>query len=98
MARERFRLGRIMISQTARAALERNGQQEHAFLNRHRAGDWGDGLAAEDWESCEESLRLGYKVLSTYYLTDGEEMWIITNESRTVTEVFLAAEVGFKRY
>ncbi len=54
----RFRLGRIVGTPGAVAAVEREGQTPHEFLDRHVQGHWGD-LDQEDARASEAALRNG---------------------------------------
>ena len=64
------------------------------FLGMHLRGDWGD-LDAEDWasndsaqkgEPTDDPARKFYgRILSSYRLSNGTRLWIITEADRSVT-------------
>ena len=61
------------------------------YLSRHVSGDWGD-LCREDRLENEHALKHGNRVLSSYTLTSGEKLWIITEADRSVTTLLLPNE------
>ena len=61
------------------------------FLSRHLRGDWGD-LCQEDRTENELSLAQGFRLMSSYPITDTEELWIITEADRSLTTLLLPAE------
>lgn len=85
----KFALGHTFATPGALSALERTGQNASEFLARHHRGDWGEALGAEDWQSNEEALALGERLLSAYYLKNGEKLWIITERDRSATTLLL---------
>lgn len=60
------------------------------FLQRHRAGDWGD-LDPEDARSNDEAVKAGDRILSAY-THEGVKFWIITEADRSVTTFLLPEE------
>jgi hypothetical protein len=92
-----FRLGRIVATPGALAALEASGQHPLAFLSRHASGDWGD-ICASDREENAVSVREGHRLLSAYTLRNGRRLWIMTESDRSVTTLLLPQEalVGFQ--
>jgi hypothetical protein len=72
-----FKLGAVVATPGALAALEKANQQPWEFLARHVQGDWG-AVGAEDSEANNESLKDGSRLLSAYILKTGEKLWIIT--------------------
>jgi hypothetical protein len=74
-----------------RAALEQAGQGAHEFLTRHVSGDWGE-LVDEDWRENNFAVTRSLRVLSAYYLTTGEKIWIITEAYRSATTLLLPSE------
>jgi len=85
----RLCLGRIVATPAALRELESSGQTGAEFLRRHAAGDWGDALGAEDWEENQQALKEKRRVLSSYWLANGEKLWIITEWDRSVTTLLL---------
>jgi hypothetical protein len=87
----KFKLGRLVGTPGALAALERNGVAASVYIIRHVRGDWGD-LDPEDAEANEAALRDGDRILSAYALPDGERVWVITEWDRSVTTILLPIE------
>jgi len=71
--------------------MEASGDDPLAFLFRHVSGDWGN-VDAHDVRENELSLREGFRLLSSYTLRTGVEIWIITEADRSVTTLLLADE------
>lgn len=84
----RFRLGRIVATPGALAALEEAGQSADELLRRHVSGDRGC-IDAEDQEANEAALEHGARLLSAYLLRTGVKCWIITEADRSVTTILL---------
>ena len=74
----RFKLGKIVATPFALAALEASDEDPLKFLSRHAACNWGDALCPEDWEANNQALENGSRILSSYYLKDRSKLWIIT--------------------
>lgn len=72
-----FKLGQVVATPGAIAALEKTGQSPWDFLSRHVVGDWGV-VDAEDAESNNEALKDGSRILSAYLLRDSTKIWVIT--------------------
>jgi hypothetical protein len=93
----RFRLGRLVATPGAIAAMQRSQQDPLVFLNRHRRGDWGD-LDASDKAmndqaiSHESNPERRDRVLSAYHTGAGEKIWIITEQDRSVTTILMPEE------
>jgi hypothetical protein len=86
-----FSPGQIVATPRALALLERLQMSPTEFLLRHLRGDWGD-LCQEDKTENELSLKHGFRLLSSYAVTDAETLWIITEADRSVTTLLLPAE------
>lgn len=88
-----FRLGRIVATPAALAALEAAGGRvvSARLLRRHLAGDWGD-LDAEDRAANYCALLEGARLLSAYVLSTGERVWIITEADRSATTLLLPSD------
>ena len=84
MATEKFPLGRTVITRNAANSLAAVSVQE--CLERHAQGDWGD-VCKEDWQSNEEALNEGFRLVSSYRDANGTKFWIITEHDRSVTTV-----------
>ncbi len=48
------------------------------LIARHARGDWGEALCDEDKQANADALRNGTRLLSAYYLPNGEKLWVIT--------------------
>jgi hypothetical protein len=86
-----FKLGQLVATPGALAALEKAGQQPQEFLARHVQGDWGD-LCEEDRQENVLSLECGFRLLSRYNTSAGEVLYVITEADRSVTTILLPAE------
>jgi hypothetical protein len=86
-----FPSGRLVATPGALALLEQVNRSPLEFLSRHLRGDWGD-LCQEDKAENELSLKYGFRLLSSYHLTDTEMIWIITEADRSVTMLLLPEE------
>ena len=87
----RFRLGQMVATPGALAAMERNQTQPLTLLARHQAGEWGD-LDSEDVAENEYSLERGLRLPSGYTLLDGTRIWIINEADRSSTCILLPDE------
>lgn len=89
-----FKLGRVVATPAALAALEQSGQSVWEFLTRHLAGDWGL-VDAHDKAANEEALKDGARLLSAYRLkTNDVTIWLVTeaeddNGNRAATTALL---------
>jgi hypothetical protein len=86
-----FPSGRVVATPGALALLEQTNKSPLDFLSRHLRGDWGD-LEEEDKTENELSLKYGFRLLSSYRVTDTEKIWIITEADRSVTTLLLPGE------
>jgi len=86
-----FPAGQIVATPGARALLEQAKKSPLEFLSRHLRGDWGE-LCPDDNTENELSLKHGYRLMSSYQVTDAEKLWIITEADRSVTTLFLPTE------
>ncbi len=91
MSQARFRLGRIVATPGALAALANTGDSPSSFLRRHVGGDWGE-LDEHDRKENELSLQHGFRLLSAYTLANGTKLWIITEADRSTTTLLLPSE------
>ena len=97
MAEPKFRLGRVVATPGAMAALKEAGQQPLHFLALHASGSWGD-LDAEDRKA--NDMAIAYegeadrqqRVLSSYRTCNDAKIWIITEWDRSVTTILLPEE------
>jgi hypothetical protein len=86
-----FPSGRLLATPDALALLEQTNQSPLEFLSRHLRGDWGD-LCQEDKTENELSLKYGFRLMSSYPITDTEKLWVITEADRSVTTLLLPEE------
>ena len=64
------------------------GQTPDEFLDRHVKGDWGE-LDEEDRQANDDALIDGSRILSSYRLSNGTKIWIITEWDRSATTCLL---------
>lgn len=86
-----FPAGQMVATPGALAALEQANRSPLEFLSRHLRGDWGD-LCQEDKAENELSLKHGYRLMSSYPISQTEKLWIITEADRSVTTLLLPEE------
>jgi hypothetical protein len=79
-----FPPGRLVATPGALGLLEQTNKSPLEFLSRHLSGDWGD-LDQEDKTENELSLKYGFRLLSSYQVTQTETLWVITEADRSVT-------------
>ncbi len=87
----RFRLGQVLATPGAMAAMERSGDSFCTFLQRHQGGDWGT-VCPEDARMNDDALQSGGRLFSVYSLQDGATVWIITEADRASTTALLPDE------
>lgn len=92
----RFDLGRLLATPGALRAMEEAGQTPLDFITRHARGDWGE-LCEEDKKLNDEALVDGSRLLSSYRLSNGERLWVISeaqddNGYRAATTCLLPSE------
>jgi hypothetical protein len=86
-----FSAGQIVATPGALALLEQANKSPLEFLSRHLRGDWGD-LCQDDKTENELSLKQGFRLLSSYKVTETEKLWIITEADRSATTLLLPSE------
>lgn len=86
-----FPPGRLVATPGALALLEQINKSPLELLSRHLRGDWGD-LCQEDKTENELSLKHGFRLMSSYQVTETEKLWVITEADRSVTTLLLPAE------
>jgi hypothetical protein len=86
-----FSPGQIVATRGALTLLEKAQKSPSEFVLRHLRGDRGD-LCQDDKAENELSLKHGFRLLSSYPLTDTESLWIITEADRSVTTLLLPAD------
>ncbi len=75
----------------ALAAFFRNRAEPQEYLDRHLRGDWGNVPAVDAAEN-EYSVTHGFRILSSYTLSDGTSIWLITEADRSMTSFLLSEE------
>lgn len=89
VSQPKFRLGSVVATPDAIAALERVGQSPWSLLTQHVSGQWGD-LSDDDKRLNDEALIHGDRILSSYVLQDGvTTVWVITEADRSSTCLLL---------
>lgn len=84
-------LGQVVATPGCLEAFAATGQTPDEFLDRHIKGDWGE-LAEEDRQANDDALIDGSRILSSYRLSNGTKIWIITEWDRSVTTCLLPEE------
>jgi len=72
-------------------ALKRNGQPSAEFVSRHQHGDWG---SVPGWMANDNNRAIGRekRIMSSYRLTDGQVIWVVTAKDRSLTKILLPWE------
>ena len=91
IAKPKFRLGKLVSTPGALAALTDAGQNPMQFISRHLQGDWGE-CDEHDRQANEDALQNGDRLLSVYRTAKGEKIWIITEADRSSTCILLPEE------
>ena len=87
-----FDLGRVVATPGAMDLLVRAGENPAHLLERHASGDWGQ-VPPEDARENEQSLKYGWRLMSSYPVGDaGERIWVITEADRSITTILLPEE------
>jgi hypothetical protein len=84
-------LGWVVATPGALRTLEEAGVSPASLLDRYVNGDWGE-LDEHDRKENELSLKSGFRILSSYTLSDGEKVWVITEADRSSTCILLPSE------
>ena len=87
----KLELGQIVATFGALAAFGESCEQPSDLLRRHASGDWGE-LSEEDRKENEFSLVHGFRLLSSYTLSSGTTIWVITEADRSSTTLLLPEE------
>jgi hypothetical protein len=86
-----FKPGRVVATPGAMEAMEKNNILSLDLLSRHLCGDWGV-VPREDAKANRDALKYGSRLLSSYTLTDGSRIWLITEADRSSTTLLLPEE------
>jgi hypothetical protein len=87
----KFRLGSMAVTRGASDAFIRSGDNVGALIVRHVDGDWGD-LDDYDASQNDEAVTRDLRILSSYVLSTGEKVWIITEGDRSRTTILTPDE------
>lgn len=85
----RVPLGRTLA--TPRAMELTTAAERNIAFTRHSHGDWGD-VCREDWQTNDQALRDGERLLSIYHALNGTKFYIITEADRSATTILLPSE------
>ncbi len=88
MKSPKFPLGNVVATPGAIEAMNESGQTADFFLDQHAAGNWGT-IDAEDWQSNDQALVEGTRLLSAYSTLKGVKIWIITEADRSSSCILL---------
>jgi hypothetical protein len=97
MSEAKFKLGRVVATPGALAALEEAGHAPEFFLAFHAAANWGE-LDKEDRRANDEAIAhegdpdRQQRVLSSYLTRNQTKIWVITEWDRSVTTILLPDE------
>ena len=83
-----FPLGKVVATPNALDALDRAAVNSMDLIRRHQHGDWGN-VPPSDAEENDRSVTNGWRILSSYALSDDQNLWIITEADRSVTTLLL---------
>ena len=83
-----FDLGQTVATPGAIEALQKSNVSPSSLLARHQSGDWGD-LCDEDVAENNYALSHGYRLFSSYQITETTKIWVITEADRSVTTLLL---------
>ena len=86
-----FLLGQVVATPGALDALDRAATNAMDLIQRHQSGDWGN-VPPGDAEENDRSAINGWRILSSYSLSDEKNLWIITEADRSVTTLLLPEE------
>lgn len=86
-----FPLGRVVSTPGALEVLDKTAVNAWDLLRRHQQGDWGH-VPPEDAEENVRSVANGWRILSSYPVSDEYRIWVITEADRSVTTLLLPDE------
>ncbi len=87
----RLELGQVRFTDAAMKAMAQSDVFPPILISRHESGDWGD-VSAEERRKNDFALTHGLQVRSTYKLTNGAELLIVTEGDRSRTTLLLPEE------
>lgn len=86
-----FSLGQIVATPGVLEVLDQTAVNAWDLLRRHQGGDWGN-VPPEDAEENVRSVANGWRILSSYPVSEDHRIWIITEADRSVTTLLLPDE------
>ena len=86
-----FPLGQIVATPGALEILDQYAINAMDLIKRHQSGDWGN-VPPSDAEENMSSVKNGWRILSSYPISDDQNLWIITEADRSVTTLLLPEE------
>lgn len=86
-----FPLGQVVATPGALEAMEQYAINALDLIQRHQSGDWGS-VPPSDAEENDKSVANGWRILSSYPISDDQNIWIITEADRSVTTLLLPEE------
>lgn len=86
-----FPLGQIVATPGALEVLDQYAINAADLIKRHQSGDWGN-VPPGDAEENIRSIENGWRILSSYVISDDQNLWIITEADRSVTTLLLPEE------
>jgi len=90
-AETRFPTGTIIATQRAGDALVQAGIAGLQLVDRHVRGDWGD-ISPEGREENDRARRGAGRIISSYTLSTGVRLWVLTEGDRSATTILLPEE------
>lgn len=86
-----FELGQLVATPGALEALVKAEQSAATFVHKHLTGDWSE-MDEEDQQANQLAVKEGTRIFSSYSLSTGQKLWIITEWDRSVTTILLPSE------
>ncbi len=88
----RFSPGQVVMTAGVDELVRQGRLNPTPYLRRHLHGDWGD-LCDDDRQLNDAALKSGEdRLFSSYQVTPGLKLWIITEWDRSVTTLLLPSE------
>ena len=88
----RFAPGQVVMTCGVDDLIQQGQFNPIPYLRRHLGGDWGD-LDDSDRRQNDAALKSGEdRLFSSYQVTPGLKLWIITEWDRSVTTLLLPSE------
>ena len=87
----KFNLGKIVATPAAIAAMEENGHVAMEFIVRHHNLEQGE-LDDEDYHQNIQATFNGSRIMSSFKMNDGNDLWVITESDRSSTCLLLPSD------